>query len=151
MNKGITIPLAFIAVAAGLVSIFRIVMDTEVAIGFVTISFGILAIIWTSMAMTSLSKGSSLRRHTSNFLLCLIFILLFTIWHTISKLLSWRETLNEIMLYPGYLFIILAFLIFVVTAYQILTIGKEFGFKPQAIAIEKQMRSKVSSKAKKSA
>lgn len=136
MKRGLGTLLGLIAIAGGLITIFRIVVDTEVAIGFVTISFGILAIIWTSMAITSLSKGSSLRKHTTNFLFCLIFVLLFSIWHTISKLFRWRETINEYMLYPGYLFITLAFLIFVVTAYQILTLGKEFGFEKQAKEIE---------------
>ncbi|MBU0629257.1 MAG: hypothetical protein KKC75_08785 [Nanoarchaeota archaeon] len=149
MKRGVGALLGFIAVAAGLTAIFRVVVDTEVAIGFVTISFGVLAIIWTSMAMTSLSKGSSLRRHTGNFMLCLVFILLFTVWHTLSKLLRWRETINEIMLFPGYLFLILAFLIFVATSYQILTMGKEFGFKTQAKEISRVIESKKKRKTRK--
>lgn len=146
MRRGLGALLGFIGVAAGLIAIFRIVMDTEVAIGFVTISFGVLAIIWTSMAINSLSKGSSLRRHTINFLLCLIFILLFSIWHTITKLFRWRETVNEFMLYPGYVFLILAFLIFVATAYQILSMGKEFGFENQAKEIKEVMEKKKKAK-----
>lgn len=148
MIKRLGTLLGFIAVAAGLIAIFRIVVDTEVAIGFVTISFGLLAIIWTLMAITSLSEGSALRKHTTNFLFCLIFVLLFSIWHTLSKLLKWRETVNEFMLYPGYLFITLAFLIFVITAYQILTIGQEFGFKQQAKEIKKVMEKKRKLKTK---
>lgn len=142
MKKSLGTLLGLIAVAAGLITIFRIVVDTEIAIGFVTISFGILAIIWTSMAITSLSKGSSLRKHTTHFLFCLIFIVLFSIWHTISKLFKWRETVNELMLYPAYLFVTVAFLIFVLTAYQILKIGKEFGFEKQAKEIEKIIQKK---------
>ncbi len=146
MEKRIGTLLALIAVAIGLATIFRIVVDTEVAVGFVTISFGVLAIIWTSMATTSLSKGSSLRRHTTNFLLCLIFILLFSVWHTLSKLFEWRQTVNEFMLYPGYLFLTLAFLIFVITSYQILTIGKEFGFQREAKEIRKVIEKKKKKK-----
>jgi len=89
MKKSIGTVLGLIGVVAGLIAIFRIVVDTEIAVGFVTISFGIMAIIWTLMAMSSLSKGSSLRNHTRNFLFCLVFILLFSIWHTISKLFKW--------------------------------------------------------------
>ena len=149
IKRGLGTLLAFIAVAGGLIAIFRIVVDTEIAIGFVTISFGVLAIIWTSTAISSLSKGSSLRKHTTNFLFCLVFVLLFSIWHTISKLFRWRETINEVMLYPGYLFITLAFLIFVVTSYQILTMGKEFGFQRQAKDIEKIIETKKNNKKKK--
>ena len=131
---------ALLAVASGLVAIFKLVVDIEIALGFVTISFGILAIIWTTMAVKSLSKGSSLRSHTTNFLFCLIFILLFAIWHTISKLFGWSASVNEFLLYPGYLFLTLAFLIFVITAYQILNMGKEFGFHAEAKAIEQAIK-----------
>ena len=149
MKRGLGTLLAFIAIAGGLIAIFRIVVDTEIAIGFVTVSFGILAIIWTSTAISSLSKGSALRKHTTNFLFCLIFILLFSIWHTISKLFRWRETINEFMLYPGYLFITLAFLIFVIASYQILNMGKEFGFQKQAKDIEQIIETKKNNKKKK--
>lgn len=142
MKKKTNIIFGLLAIASGLAAIFRLVVDTEVAVGFVTISFGILAIIWTTMAVTSLAKGSTLRRHTTNFLFCLIFILLFAIWHTLSKLFRWRETVNEFMLYPGYFFLIVAFLIFVATSYQVLMIGKEFGFEKQAKKIEKIMEQK---------
>lgn len=142
IKRKIGVFLGFLGVVFGLVAIFKIVVDTEVAIGFVTISFGILAAIWTTMAMQSLSKGSSLRRHTFNFLLCLIFILLFSIWHTLEKLFNWRVSINEVMLYPGYLLLTLAFLLFVGTAWQILTLGKEFSFKGQASSIEKTIREK---------
>lgn len=139
---------ALVAIASGLIAIFRIVPDTEVAVGFVTISFGVLAIIWTATAVRSLSAGSSLRKHVTNFLLCLTFILFFTIWHTISKIFRWRETVNEFLLYPGYVFLILAFFIFVFTSYQILTMGKEFGFENQGKIIEKLIEEKKKKHAK---
>jgi len=139
MGKNIGIILGFLAVFAGLIAIFRIVNDTEIAIGFITMTFGVLAIIWTSMAISSLSKGSSLRKQTIYFLISLIFILSFIIWHTISKILGWRETINEYMLYPGYIFITLAFLIFVITSFHILKVGQEFGFVDKGEKIKKSM------------
>lgn len=142
VKRGIGTFLGFLGVVFGLVAIFKIVVDTEVAIGLVTISFGVLAVIWTAMAMQSLSPGSSLRRHTFNFLLCIIFILFFSVWHTLEKLFSWRTSVNELMLYPGYVLIALAFLLFVGTAWQILTLGREFGFKSQAASIEKVIKEK---------
>ncbi|MBI2140380.1 hypothetical protein HYU14_05630 [Candidatus Woesearchaeota archaeon] len=150
MDKKLAAILGLIAVASGLVVIFRVIVDTEIAIGFVTVSFGVLAVIWTTMAIGALSKGSSLRKHTTNFLYCLLFILLFSIWHTISKLLRWRETVNEMLLYPGYVFITMAFLIFVVTAYQILTMSKEFGFELQAQDIRKVIEQKKARRKRKS-
>lgn len=149
IKRKIGILLGFLGVVFGLVTIFRIVVDTEVAIGLVTISFGVLAVIWTSMALQSLSKGSSLKKHTFNFLLCLIFILFFSIWHTLERLFGWRTSVNELMLYPGYLLIALAFLLFVGTAWQILTLGREFGFKGQASSIEKVIKEKKKVKKRK--
>jgi len=149
VKRKIGVLLGFLGVVFGLVAIFRIVVDTEVAIGLVTVSFGVLAVIWTLMALQSLSPGSSLRRYTFNFLLCLIFILLFSVWHTLEKLFSWRVSVNELMLYPGYLLITLAFLLFVGTAWQILTLGREFGFKGQASLIGKVIKEKEKEKKKK--
>ena len=132
IKRNIGIVLGLLGVAGGLLAIFKLVTDIEIAVGFVTISFGILAIIWTTMAIISLSRGSALRKHTQLYLLCLIFVLLFSVWHTLSKIYDWRETINEAMLYPGYVFISMAFIIFVVTSYQVLTMGKEFGFGNQS-------------------
>lgn len=143
IKKGVKIIGAFVAVIFGLLAIFKIVLSTEIAVGFITISFGVLAVIWTSTAYKSLSKGSALKRHTGNFLLCLVFILLFAIWHTLSVLFEWRKTLNEILLYPGYAFITFAFLIFVISSYQVLMMGKEFGFGEQALKIEKRIKEKT--------
>ncbi len=146
IKRGIATLLGFLGVVFGLVAIFKIVVDTEIAIGLVTVSFGVLAVIWTLMAMQSLSPGSSLRRHTFNFLLCIIFILFFSVWHTLERLFGWRTSVNEVMLYPGYLLISLAFLLFVGTAWQILTLGREFGFKSQASTIEKVIKEKKQKK-----
>ena len=142
MAKKILVLVELLAIAAGLLAIFKIVTNIEAAIGFVTVSFGVLAVIWTLMAVKSLSPGSALRKYVTNFLLCLIFILLFAVWHTLSIIFEWRKTLNEAWLYPGYLFITIAFLIFVATAYQVLTMGKEFGFRSQADKIKKVIEEK---------
>ncbi|HLC96392.1 MAG TPA: hypothetical protein VJH97_03660 [Candidatus Nanoarchaeia archaeon] len=131
-----------LSVAFGVAAIFKMVPDLEVAIGFLTISFGILAIIWTAMSVGALSKGSSLRKHTVYFLISLISILLFSIWHTLSKILGWRQTIVEAWMYPGYLFLAASFIIFVFTAYQVLQMGHQFGFSGQARKIQKVMASK---------
>jgi len=139
---------ALVAIAIGLIAIFKVVVNLEIAIGFVTISFGVLAIIWTSIALKSLSPGSSLKKHTISFLLSLIFILSFSVWHTMEKLFEWRTSVVEVMLYPGYFFITAAFLIFVSAAYQILVMGKEFGFSVEASKINKVMKEKKNNKKK---
>lgn len=122
----------FAAIIASLIAIFRITANVEVAVGFITISFGILAIIWTSIAIRSLSPGSSLRSYTKTFLFCLIFIILFSIWHVLGKVL----VLEGLIIFPEYIFIAIAYLIFAAAAYRIWRIGKEFGFREQAARIK---------------
>lgn len=129
---------ALIAIILGLVAIFKLVLNMEIAIGFMTITFGILAVIWTAMAKKSLSKGSSLEKYTTKFLFCLIFILAFSVWQILQNLFYWEG----FIVYPKYFFIAVAYLIFMIAAYQILHIGKEFGFREQAKKIEKVMKKK---------
>lgn len=131
---------SLIGVIFGLIAIFKIVGQAEIATGFITLSFGILAIIWTAIAVNSLSKGSSLRKYTLNYLACIILIVLYTFWNTLGLLFGWKRQAASLMIYPSYIFLILAFLVFVSTSYQILSIGKEFGFKPQAKDIEEVMK-----------
>lgn len=127
---------ALIAIIIGLVAIFKLVLNMEIAIGFLTVTLGILAVIWTIMAKRSLSKGSSLEKYTTKFLFCLIFILAFSVWQVLENLFYWEGSI----VYPKYIFIAIAYLVFVIAAYQILHIGKEFGFKEQAKKIEKVMK-----------
>lgn len=122
-----------IGILLSLLAIIKIVQDIEIAIGLITISFGILALIWTTIARRNLSPGSTLRSYTNRFLTSLLFILVFSIWHTLSRLFFWEKE----FLYPEYAFITMAYIFFVVAAYQILNIGKEFGFREQAKKINR--------------
>jgi len=133
---------ALIGVIFGLIAIFKIIKHPEIVTGFITLSFGVLAIIWTAVAVNSLSKGSSLKRYTLNYLFCIILLVLYTFWNTVGLLFNWKEQANSLLIYPSYVFLTLAFLVFVSTSYQILSIGKEFGFKSQAKNIEKIINQK---------
>ena len=137
-NKFMLFSIELIVIIIGIFTIFKIVKDLEVAIGLFSLSFGILAIIWTSMAVNSLSKGSSLRTYAISFLFCLIAILLFSIWNLFIKLFEWEKSL----IYPSYFFITISYIIFVFTAYKMHKLGKEFGFEAQALGIKKILRKK---------
>ena len=148
MNRNIGVVFGILGVIFGIVAIFTIVRQTEVAIGFITLSFGVLAIIWTAIAVKSLSKDSSLRKHTSMFLVSLIFLVLFSIWNTVSILAGWRKTVDELWMYPAYVFISVAFLIFVSASYQAMKLGKVFGFGKQAEKIAERIKEKKARKVK---
>ena len=64
-------------IALSIIAIFAIVQNFKVAIGLRSISLGILAIIWVSIARRSLSPGSTLRSYITYFLVSLIFVMLF--------------------------------------------------------------------------
>ena len=131
-----------IAIALSIFAIFKIIPNFEISVGFLTISFGILAAIWTFIAVKNLSPGSSLRSYTLYFLFSIIFILLFSTMHTFEIILGLQG--NIVIL--KYLFITIAYLIFVYASYSIWRIGKEFGFKDEALNIKKRIEMKKNHK-----
>ena len=118
---------AFIAVLFGVFALVIFVPSVELIIGLLSLSFGIVAIIWTYRAKTSLSPGTTLREYTNYFLLSLWFIVLFSLWDTLIVLIG----LEGGWVYPKYFLITIAYLVFAFTGYKILYMGKQFGFKSQ--------------------
>ena len=118
---------ALIAVLFGVFALLRLVPNIQLAIGFLSLTFGLVAIFWTYRAKTSLSPGTSLRDYTSYFLFSLVLIVLFSIWDTLIFLFEWHGKL----VYPKYFLITIAYLIFVFTSFKILRLGQQFGFQPQ--------------------
>lgn len=127
-----------IAIALSIFAIFKIIPYFELSIGFLTISFGILAIIWTSIAVKNLSPGSSLRSYTLYFLFSLIFIMLFSILHTLEMVFQWTGFVVIIK----YICITITYLIFVYASYSMWKIGREFGFRDEAKKIKKRIELK---------
>ncbi|MFO8016003.1 MAG: hypothetical protein R6U32_02780 [Candidatus Woesearchaeota archaeon] len=138
MKEIIKIIFACIAIIAGLAAIIKVAGNAELIITFLSLTFGVMAIIWTLMAHSSLSPGSSLRSYTSYFLACLVFILIYSLWDSAAKMLSIKGSWQ----YLSYLFLTLAYIVFVTAAYKIYYLGREFGFQKEADKI----KSKVSKK-----
>lgn len=136
--------LGLIALFFGLYAIVALVPTKELAVGFLSFTFGILAIIWTSKAVSSLAPESSLRSYTTKFLFSLVFVLLFSAVNTVQIYFNPQNS----MVYLGYGLIIVAYILFVIAAYEILTIGKEFGFGESAAEIRKVIAEKQKKKKK---
>lgn len=130
--------LGLFGICLSIIAIFAIVQNFKVAIGLLSISLGILAIIWISIARKSLSPGSTLRSYTTYFLVSLVFVMLFSVWNVTDELFH----LQGFWSYTGYIAIGIAYILFLRSAYQILTIGKEFGFQPEAMRIKTVMAQK---------
>lgn len=128
MNKDyLKLSLALIAVLCGVFAIIKVIPDVQLAINMLSLSFGIMAIIWTLRAFFSLSEGTTLRQYTFYFLISLILIISYSIWDTLTLLFGWGGRLA----FPKYFFITAAYLMFVFASYNILRVGKLFGFQDQ--------------------
>lgn len=118
---------ALLAVLFGVYALIKLVPSFDLAISFLSLTFGIMAIISTYRAKISLSEGTSLRDYTTYFLFSLIFIVLFSIWDTLIILFDWSGS----WVIPKYFLLTVAYLIFFFTAYKIMYLGQEFGFRSQ--------------------
>jgi len=118
---------ALIAVLFGVFALIQFVSIVEIIIGLLSLTFGIVALIWTYRALHSLSKGTSLREYTGYFFFSLLFIFLYSLWDTLIILFEWKNFL----IYPKYFLLTIAYLVFCFAAYKILYLGKQFGFTSQ--------------------
>ncbi len=131
-----------IAILFGLYALIRILNHRELTVGAFTLTFGIMAIIWTARAIKALSPGSSLRTYAGYFLASLIFIVLFSIYHSLNTFFKWQTTIGDFMVLPEFMIITITYMIFTIASYNMYKLGEEFGFEVQAKGIEKRIKKK---------
>lgn len=129
------------AILVGLITIIKLAYLAEIIIGFFSLTFGLTSIIWAFKARNSLSVGSELRKYANFFLVSLLFILTFSIFDILLSIFKNSET-AVYFYYPKYAFLTATYFIFLASSYQILSIGRVFGFKKAAENIKKVMREK---------
>ena len=137
MSYGKTIT-ALISILFGIFALFIFLPALELVVGFLSLTFGIVAIIYALRAKLSLSKGTELKQYASYYLSALISIVFFSIWDTLVFLFGW----GGFLVFPKYFFLTFSYLVFVFTSYKIMKLGKQFGFKEQV----KKMNLKKESK-----
>ena len=137
MSYGKTIT-ALISILFGIFALFIFLPAPELIVGFLSLTFGIVAIIYALRAKLSLSKGTELKQYASYYLSALISIVFFSIWDTLVFLFGW----GGFLVFPKYFFLTFSYLVFVFTSYKIMKLGKQFGFKEQV----KKMNLKKESK-----
>ena len=116
-------------------------------IGFTTIIFGVASLLLISRARNRLSEGS-IRRYMDNFAICLVFIVIFSVWQTLRDFFGVSidgKNQTTILVYPEYVFIVLAYIAFVVASLRVMKISEEFGFKEDGRKIEQLVIEKSSS------
>jgi len=110
-------------------------------IGITTIIFGIGSLILSSRARSKLSHGS-LRKYIDNFSVCIAFIVIFSVWQTIRSMIDIDVTLSGFAGYPEFVFIIFAYIGFIIASYRVGKISEEFGFEKEGKEIGKLIKKK---------
>jgi len=110
-------------------------------ISITMVVFGIGSLILASRARRRLSPGS-LTKFIDNFSICIAFIVIFSIWLTIRSITNVDVSLTGISGYPELIFIVFAYIGFIIASYRVSKISEEFGFKEEGKAIEKLVKKK---------
>ena len=97
-------------------------------ISITTLIFGIASLLLISKARGRLTDGS-IRRYMDNFSVCLAFIVIFSVWQTARSIFGVNINIGGIGTYPEYIFIVLAYIAFIIASFRVLKISEEFGFK----------------------
>ncbi|MBI2650700.1 hypothetical protein HYX04_05325 [Candidatus Woesearchaeota archaeon] len=119
-----------------------------IVVGVTTVVFGIASLFLISRARNRLSEGS-IRRYMDNFAICLAFIVIFSVWQTARSFFGVSIDVEGLSTYPEYIFIVFAYMAFIVASFRVLKISEEFGFKEDGRKIEQLVRAKPRRKSKK--
>ncbi len=110
-----------------------------VVVSVTTVIFGIASLLLISKARNRLSDGS-IRRYMDNFAVCLAFIVIFSVWQTARSISGKEISVEGLGTYPEYIFIVFAYIAFIVASFRVLKISEEFGFKEDGKKIEKLVK-----------
>src|SRR3989338_149022 len=99
-----------------------------VVVSVTTVIFGIASLLLVSRARNRLSEGS-IRKYMDNFAICLAFIFIFSVWQTARSIFGISIDVEDLSTYPEYIFIVFAYVAFVVASFRVMKISEEFGFK----------------------
>ena len=116
-------------------------MVSVAAISITTVIFGIGALLLASRARSRLSPGS-LRKYIDNFSICLAFIVIFSVWQTIRSITNIEVSLSGFTGYPELIFLVFAYIGFVIASYRVSKISEEFGFKEEGKEIQQLIKKK---------
>ena len=114
-------------------------MVSVTAISITTVIFGIAALVLVSRARRNLSAGS-LRKYIDNFSVCLSFIVIFSLWQTVRSITNVEFSLSGFTGYPEIIFMVFAYIGFVIASYRVSKISNEFGFKEEGRIIQKLIK-----------
>lgn len=104
-------------------------------VSITTVIFGVASLLLISRARNRLSEGS-IKRYMDNFAICLAFIVIFSVWQTARSIFGISIDVEGLATYPEYIFVVFAYIAFVIASFRVLKISEEFGFKEDGRKIE---------------
>ena len=120
-------------------------MTQLVIVSITTVIFGIASLLLISRARNRLSEGS-IRRYMDNFAICLAFIVIFSVWQTMRSIFGININIEGLGTYPEFIFIIFAYISFVIASFKVLKISEEFGFKEDGRKIDQIIKANITNK-----
>ena len=97
-------------------------------ISLTAVIFGIAALLLASKARNRLCPGS-LKSYIDNFSICLTFIVIFSLWQATRSVFNIELSLGKFSDYPELIFIVFAYIGFIIASFRVMKISEEFGFK----------------------
>lgn len=116
-----------------------------IVVSITTVIFGIASLLLISRARNRLSEGS-IRRYMDNFAICLAFIVIFSVWQTARSIFGVNINVEGLSTYPEYIFVVFAYIAFIIASYRVLKISEEFGFKEDGRKIGHLIKEKARAK-----
>ena len=116
-------------------------MVSIIIIEISSVIFGLTALLLASRARKRLSPGS-LRSYIDNFSVCLVFIVVFSLWRAIRDIINVKDGMSQMIQAPEMVFIVGAYIAFIIASYRIVHISHEFGFKHEGREIAKLIKEK---------
>jgi len=114
-------------------------------VSITTVIFGVASLILISRARNRLSEGS-IRKYMDNFAICLAFIVIFSVWQTARSVFGININVEGLSTYPEYIFVVFAYIAFIIASFRVLKISEEFGFKEDGRRIGQIIKEKPKGK-----
>ena len=127
------------AILIGIYATSTLIPSADILIAALSLTFGVMALIWVWRAKNAFSIGSQLRDFTGSFLSCLVAVLIFSLYDNTIAIFN----LDSKWAYGKYVLITIAYINFVVTAYKMRKLGNVFGFSEQGLKIKNAMKTKM--------
>ncbi len=99
----------------------------EELFGVILILIGIISLVYISTASGSFPEGSELKAISKSFTLVVLFLALFSLWHTVREAFELKEVWGDAAEFPEYLLIFITYLMVYFTAKRLSDIAKKFG------------------------